>query len=385
MGIVFSEVAAWLYLAVTVALGGTVLCKLEKSPRQVGRGPSYLVGLWGAACLLSLPFYYGVTLFFLSCSLLYSYLAGQELLPVHHKAVLITGCDTGIGHVLSKYLDELGFTVFAGVLNEKGPGAEELRRSCSSRLCVIQLDVTNSTQIREAYSKVLEKVQDRGLWAVINNAGILGFPADGELIPMSDYRQCMAVNFLGAVEVTKTLLPFLRRSKGRLVNVCSMAAGVPLQKLAAYSSSKAALMMFSGVLRQELSKWGVKVIIIQPGAFKTNIAGTNEMWNKLEKNLLDALDPEVQKDYGRDYVLALRNFVRSLPLMCSSDFSPLLLDISHAVSAKSPFAVYTPGKGCYLWICLASFLPASVFDFLKKIELGFFKKMKNGKHTALQK
>lgn len=61
-----------------------------------------------------------------------------------------------------------------------------------------------------------------GLWALVNNAGIFHFPIDGELIPMTSYRKCMAVNFFGAVEVTKVFLPLLRKSKGRLVNVSSM-------------------------------------------------------------------------------------------------------------------------------------------------------------------
>ncbi|PNI45686.1 HSD17B2 isoform 4, partial [Pan troglodytes] len=148
--------------------------------------------------------------------------SGQELLPVDQKAVLVTGGDCGLGHALCKYLDELGFTVFAGVLNENGPGAEELQRTCSPRLSVLQMDITKPVQIKDAYSKVAAMLQDRGLWAVINNAGVLGFPTDGELLLMTDYKQCMAVNFFGTVEVTKTFLPLLRKSKGRLVNVSSM-------------------------------------------------------------------------------------------------------------------------------------------------------------------
>lgn len=58
---------------------------------------------------------------------------------------------------------------------------------------------------------------------MVNNAGIIGLPADGELIPMTEYKKCMAVNFFGAVEVTKAFLPLLRKSKGRLVNISSMA------------------------------------------------------------------------------------------------------------------------------------------------------------------
>lgn len=57
---------------------------------------------------------------------------------------------------------------------------------------------------------------------MVNNAGVFHFPIDGELIPMTVYRKCMAVNFFGVVEVTKVFLPLLRKSKGRLVNVSSM-------------------------------------------------------------------------------------------------------------------------------------------------------------------
>ncbi|XP_036896212.1 17-beta-hydroxysteroid dehydrogenase type 2 isoform X1 [Sturnira hondurensis] len=361
----------WLCLAVTAALGGLVLCQLKKSPGQVQRKVVCLAGLWGGACLLSLSLFWGLVLFSLLCFLLYVYLSGQELLPVDQKAVLITGSDSGFGHALSKYLDQLGFTVFAGVLDENGSGAEQLRRSCSKHLCVLQLDVTNSQQIKDAYGTVVQKVQNRGLWAVINNAGILGLPADGELISMSHYKQCMAVNFFGAVEVTKAFLPLLRKSKGRLVNISSMGGEIPFLKLAAYSSSKAALTMFSAIMRQELAKWGVKVSIIQPGGFKTNITGTSEMLEKLEKDMLDHLTPDVQEEYGQDYILAQRNILTSLHLHSSSDVSPVLLDIRHAILAKSPFTLYTPGPGTYLWLCFFYFSPTGIFDYFNKRFLNF--------------
>ncbi|XP_075367157.1 17-beta-hydroxysteroid dehydrogenase type 2 [Mycteria americana] len=210
----------------------------------------------------------------------------------------IKGSDTGIGHALAKYLDNLGFVVFAGVLNKDGRGAEELRRTCSQRLSLLQLDITNATQVKEAYRKVSEKVQNTGLWGVVNNAGILGFPADGELLPMSTYRQCMEVNFFGAVEVSKTFLPLLRKSQGRLVNVSSMAGGIPLPRYAAYGASKAALSMFSGVMRQELSKWGIKVAAVHPSGFRTGIQGTSDLWDKQEKELMENLSADTRQDYG---------------------------------------------------------------------------------------
>ncbi|XP_057568916.1 17-beta-hydroxysteroid dehydrogenase type 2 isoform X2 [Hippopotamus amphibius kiboko] len=319
MGTFFSE-QGWLCLTVTAVLGATILCRFKKSQGQVGRKVVCLAGLWGGACLLSLSLFWGSILFSLSCFLLYTYFSGQELLPVDQKAVLITGSDSGIGHALSKYLDELGFTVFAGVLDGNGSGAEELRRTCSKRLSVLQLDVTNPQQIKDAHSKVKEEVQNRGLWALVSNAGVLGLPTDGELIPMTDYKRCMAVNFFGAVEVTKAFLPLLRKSKGRLVSISSMG----------------------------------------------DIAGTSDMWDKLEKNILDHLTPDVQKDYGQDYIHKERSFLKLIKTSGEADISPVLLDIQHAISAKSPFALYAPGKMSYLWLCFASCSPTGIFDYVSK-------------------
>ncbi|NXG34247.1 DHB2 dehydrogenase, partial [Dromaius novaehollandiae] len=276
---------------------------------------------------------------------------------------IISGSDTGIGHALAKYLDNLGFVVFAGVLNKDGPGAEELRRTCSQRLSLLQLDVTNPTQVKEAYLEVSETVQNTGLWGVVNNAGVLGFPADGELLPMSTYRQCMDVNFFGAVEVSKTFLPLLRKSQGRLVNISSMAGGIPLPKYAAYGASKAALSMFSGVMRQELSKWGVKVAAIHPSGFRTGIQGTSELWDKQEKDLMEKLPAGVRRDYGEDYLLELKSYLLRMPAYCDSDLSPVLGDVLHALLAKRPQGLYTPGKGAYVPLLIFCYFPLWLYDF----------------------
>ncbi|NXX10441.1 DHB2 dehydrogenase, partial [Podargus strigoides] len=276
---------------------------------------------------------------------------------------MLSGSDTGIGHALAKYLDKLGFVVFAGVLDKDGPGAEELRRTCSRRLSLLQLDITNATQVKAAYLKVSEKVQDTGLWGVVNNAGVLGFPGDGELLPMSTYRQCMDVNFFGAVEVSKTFLPLLRKSQGRLVNMSSMAGGIPLPRYAAYGASKAALSMFSGVMRQELSKWGIKVAAIHPSGFRTGIQGTSDLWDKQVKELMENLPADTRQDYGEDYLLGLKSYFLHMPMYCDADLSPVLSAILHALLAKRPHGLYTPGKGAYLPLCVFCYFPLWFYDF----------------------
>nr|XP_014428905.1 estradiol 17-beta-dehydrogenase 2 isoform X3 [Pelodiscus sinensis] len=202
-----------------------------------------------------------------------------------------------------------------------------------------------------------------GLWGVVNNAGVLGFPGDGELLPMSMYKQCMEVNFFGPVEVTKMFLPLLRKSKGRLINISSMAGCIPLARFAAYGSSKAALSMFSGVMRQELAQWGVKVAAVHPTGFRTSITGTPELWAQKKNHLLENLTPELKKDYGEDYIEALKNVLLNMSVNCASDLSPVLDDILHALLATSPRGSYTPGKHAYLSVCIFCYFPLWLYDF----------------------
>ncbi|XP_060109724.1 17-beta-hydroxysteroid dehydrogenase type 2 [Heteronotia binoei] len=354
-----------IYLGVTLFFGGVILYRAKQ--KRAEKEISFYCGLvllflLEIVCFATLQSYLGLLIFSLACLLCCFYLPAPAMLPVDRKAVLITGSDSGIGHKLAKFLDQLGFVVFAGVLNKRGPGAEELRKTCSERLSVLQLDVTSSQQIQEAFLEVKKKLGNEGLWGVINNAGILGFPADAELLPMSNYKQCMEVNFFGPVEVSKTFMPLIRKAKGRIINISSMAGGIPMLRFAAYGASKAALSMFTGVIRQELSKWGVKVAAVHPSGFRTSIQGTPEQWNKLEQNLLEKLTPEVKEDYGEEYLLALKNMLSRLPNLSKPDLSPVLSDVLHALLAKSPHGLYTPGKNAYKYLFIFHFFPLWFYD-----------------------
>nr|XP_020669245.1 estradiol 17-beta-dehydrogenase 2 [Pogona vitticeps] len=355
-----------IYMGATVLCGGTILYRAKRN--HVEKAIPFCLGLLllfalEILCFATLRSYLGLSLFSLACLVFCIYIPTQAMLPVDRKAVLITGSDSGLGHELAKYLDRLGLIVFAGVLNEKGPGAETLKKNGSDRLSVLQLDVTNSAQIKEAYLEVKKKLHNRDLWGVINNAGIMGYTADGELLPMHSYKQCMEVNFFGPVELSKTFLPLLRKSKGRLINISSMAGGIPMPRFAAYGASKAALTMFSGVMRQELSKWGIKVATVHPSAFRTGIYGTPELWNKEEQKLLDGLSPEVMKDYGEDYIHSLKMFLTHIPSISSSDFSPVLCDVLHALLAERPHGLYTPGKNAYKYLLMFCYFPLWFYDF----------------------
>lgn len=284
------------------------------------------------------------------------------------KAVLITGCDTGFGNALAKLLKNMGVTVFAGVLDENSPGAQELR-TCESHersgvLRVLKLDVTDRDQIKRAYHDIGMQLGEQGLWGLVNNAGILGIVADAEIQPMTVYRHCLNVNFLGAVEMSQVFLPLIHRSRGRIVNVCSMAGDVAMPGFAAYGASKAALDMFSRVMRLELTKWGIKVAIIQPAGFKTNIFGSREDWQRYHEEIKASLSQHAKEAYGETYICSLQSCISRMAKQSSEDLHPVLDDICHALMSVAPRMLYTPGQGGWLIPFVCRLCPTRICDFI---------------------
>ncbi|XP_067853686.1 estradiol 17-beta-dehydrogenase 2-like [Heptranchias perlo] len=356
-----------LYTLATAVFGGAVVCRLVRHELKMGVRVTLsllLLFLGEFTCFVALPGYPGLSLFSLVCLLNYCTLPVTGLLPVQGKAILITGCDSGFGHALAKYLDKLGFTVFAGVLYLDGPGAEDLKKGGSNRLTVLQLDVTSSEQIANTFAQVKAQLKNRGLWGVVNNAGVLEVIADAELLPMNIYKRCMEVNFFGVVELTKMFLPLLRQAKGRLVNITSVAGSTPLPWFAAYGASKAALSMFSDILRQELAMWGVKVSIIQPGGFKTGIFGTSGQQINQHKQIMQHLSPDVKADYGENYIIAIKGLYAKWEANSSDDLQPVLNDISIALIAKNPKCLYTPGTAAFFLPFIHRYLPTCISDFV---------------------
>ncbi|XP_076588168.1 17-beta-hydroxysteroid dehydrogenase type 2 [Chaetodon auriga] len=342
----------------------TVLWKLRdgSAARYWTAAFGALAGALGASLyFLVPPVVCGVVL--LSCSFILICVSERvELLPAKSRVVLVTGCDSGFGHVLAKRLSEMGVMVFAGVLDVDGAGAQQLREAGSENLQVLQLDVTDSSQIEAAHRRVCAQVADTGLWGLVNNAGVLRCPMDAELHPITEYRRCMDVNFLGAVKMCQVFLPLLRRSRGRIVNMSSMAGQVPMPMFAAYGASKAALSVFSQVSRLELSVWGVSVALIQPAGFRTNIFGNSDDVTRYRDEILAAVSSEAREDYGEAYISSLPDSLSKMSQQCAEDLSPVVDDMCHALLSARPKAVYTPGQMGWLLPFVYRCCPTAVFD-----------------------
>lgn len=214
------------------------------------------------------------------------------------KAVLVTGCDTGFGHLLSKNLARLGFYVYAGCLDENSVGARELRNLAEVK--VLQLDVCSEKEVNDAATTIKADLGSKILWSVVCNAGIRN---DGllEWLSMDSVKKVVDVNLLGTCRVAKKFLPLLRKAKGRLVVVTSGFAYVAMPMGTPYSFTKHALVSMLDGLRRECRGKNVDIISVIPQAYKTNI--TSELSSaRFTIEDLRRNHPDVAEDFTQEEI-----------------------------------------------------------------------------------
>ncbi|XP_069757550.1 11-beta-hydroxysteroid dehydrogenase type 2-like isoform X1 [Narcine bancroftii] len=360
-----SSFALSLYAVIAIAFGAAVVIHLRKTHVNVSLSTWMFLLLLSSGFSLSyryFPQHVGIVSFALCCSLAYRSIRSCGVLSPQGKTVLITGCDSGFGLALAKRLHSLGFHVFAMVLHEEGNGGKVLKSFHSDRLVVIQMDVTNWAMVREVEKKIGKQLENKGLYALVNNAGILPCIGDIEIIPTDAYKQSMEVNFFGTVEVTKTFLPWIRRAKGRIVNISSPSGELPLGRISPYGASKAALEIFSDILRQEMMPWGVQVSIIQPGATKTGQVGSVEFWEQQYGKLLDDLSPTILQDYGEEYFVELKQAILTVGPFFRKQVEPIIETIVTALIAQHPKSRYTTEYIIDFLKIIYYFLPSLMSD-----------------------
>ncbi|GAB1598600.1 D-beta-hydroxybutyrate dehydrogenase, mitochondrial-like [Argonauta hians] len=292
------------------------------------------------------------------------------LLPTHddsplcseNKAVVITGCDTGFGHSLAKRLYNQGYTVYAGCLFSDQSGAKELRNLNSDRMHVVQIDVTCDEQVDKAVEYVKSTLGSKELWALVNNAGMASF-GEIEWISVEQFKRIMDVNVIGVVRMTKAFLPFLRIARGRVVNVASLAGRYTLPAFAAYSMSKVACIAFSDGLRQEMGKFGIKVIIIEPGLYKTPIStnipnDTKRRW--------DNTPSDIKEVYGEEYFKEFLTVINKQLNRARENVEEVVDLMVLAVTSSKPKLRYVPYWVTNIRSTIIMYLPSTLRDKLFK-------------------
>src|SRR2546426_7074597 len=180
------------------------------------------------------------------------------------RVALVTGCSSGIGEATSIALAERGLRVFAS--GRTLAGVEHLR-SLAPNLEPMAIDVTDDASIRRGVAQVFNAAG--GIDVLVNNAGYAIFGAIEDLDRETVRRQ-FEVNVFGAMSMCRAVLPTMRRQRdGCIVNVSSVAGRVSAPLLGAYCASKFALEALSDALRMEARPFGIRVVVVEPGATLT--------------------------------------------------------------------------------------------------------------------
>ncbi|XP_076776653.1 retinol dehydrogenase 16-like [Arvicanthis niloticus] len=287
----------------------------------------------------------------------------RERMVVSHlydKYVFITGCDSGFGNLLARQLDRRGMKVLAACLMEEG--AEQLRSKTSERLETVTLDVTKTETTVAVTQWVKEHVGNRGLWGLVNNAGISTFSGPNEWMNKQNFATVLDVNLLGMIEVTLSMLPLVRKARGRVVNVSSIIGRVSLVG-GGYCISKYGVEAFSDSLRRELSYFGVKVAIIEPGFFLTDMTSSARVISNVQM-LWDQTSSGIREIYGEKYLASYLKMLSGLDQRCNQDLSLVTDCMEHALTACHPRTRYSAGWDAKLFFLPFSYLPTSLADAL---------------------
>lgn len=183
------------------------------------------------------------------------------------KAVLITGCSTGIGRATAELLTEKGWRVYA-TARRLDAIADLAKRGCKT----LALDVCDEGSMRAAVAAVEQA--EGAVGVLINNAGY-GQEGAFEEVPMEEIRRQFETNVFGLIRLTQLALPGMRRQGwGRIVNLSSMGGRLTLPGGAFYHATKYAVEAMSDALRFEVGAFGIAVVVVEPGPIKTQFGDT---------------------------------------------------------------------------------------------------------------
>jgi len=187
-----------------------------------------------------------------------------------NKVAVVTGSSSGIGFETSLALARKGYLTYATMRDtKKGIKILETSKKEGLQLEILELDVNKKESIESAISKILE--QKGRIDVLVNNAGYLLFGCI-EDISVEDIKAQFETNFFGIIRLIQATAPIMRKQgSGFIVNVSSVAGRIGFPATPAYISSKFALEGLSESMRYEMSPFGIKTVIIEPGVIKTNI------------------------------------------------------------------------------------------------------------------
>lgn len=271
-------------------------------------------------------------------------------LSTQKELIVITGASTGIGAATAREMAQRGFHVLAGVRRERD--ADGIRAVNVEPLI---LDITHPEHVQALAERVREDPHHRPLRAVVNNAAVqANVPV--EAFAIDRWRDMFEVNLFGHVAVIQALLPSLIDSRGRVVNISSVGGKIAMATYGPYAGTKFALEAVSDSLRREVGPHGVEVIVIEPGAVRTEMLGRAIA---AAPDTVSAMTAEQRRRYG-----GLVQAVQAQADASTKSGLPAAgaaAVIAKAITARKPRTRYTVGREAAL-LTVSRLLPDRLVD-----------------------
>ena len=282
------------------------------------------------------------------------------------ELIVVTGASTGMGAATAKELARRGFHVLAGV--RRDANADTLRAEGIEGLEPHILDITVDSDITAISDRVARDPLRRPLRALINNAGI-AINAPVETLPLTEWRRQFEVNLFGHIAMTQALLPSLLGSSGTVVNISSIGGKFALPTYGAYAGSKFALEAVSDALRREVSDAGIKVVVVEPGAVKTEMAARGIATAQGLKADMTATQLARYGDLAAAVAAQARSFTDT---GVSAEHAAKV--IAKAATASHPRTRYTIGRDAAILVRVTRVVSDRVLDRIIRLNLRTFAK-----------
>src|SRR6266404_4635807 len=211
------------------------------------------------------------------------------------QSAVVTGAGSGLGRDIALALSARGYIVFGTAF--AAVEVQDLKQASGGRVSLTVCDITKEQAVRAWAASVSDALGATGLDLLVNNAGILT-PGPLEILPLDAVRHEFEVNVFGALSVINALLPALRVARGRIVQISTWTASLPLPFNGPSGASKAAMEVFATVYRAELKRFGIDVVVAVAGNMKT---GGPEKTAAALARIASGMTPEQRDLYAQTF------------------------------------------------------------------------------------
>jgi short-subunit dehydrogenase len=262
------------------------------------------------------------------------------------KVVLITGASSGIGKDTAKLLVESGFIVYGAARR-----VERMHDLKEAGVRLLQMDLTDDASMVDGIQEIIST--EKQIDILVNNAGYGSYGAL-EDVPISEARYQFEVNIFGLARLTQLVLPYMRaQHSGKIINVSSIGGKFGEPHGSWYHATKFAVEGLSDSIRMELKEFGIDVIIIEPGAIKTE-------WTKI------ASDNMIKTSGNTAYKESVHKHARMFSNADKMGSDPIVIAkaIKKSMLAKNPRTRYVVGSGAKPILFIKNILSDKMFDKL---------------------